>query len=39
MNPKESNVAFDPLYYVKSDTDAIRLAETLVKLDPKKKQT
>lgn len=36
VHPAKSNVAFDPLYYVKSDTDAIHLAETLVKLDPEK---
>lgn len=36
VQPAKSNVAFDPLYYVKSDTDAMHLAQTLVKLDPKK---
>ena len=36
VNPAKSNVAFDPLYYIKSETDAVHLAKTLVKLDPEK---
>lgn len=36
VNPKKSTVAFDPLYYFKSDADVTHLAEAIVNLDPKK---
>lgn len=38
INPKESNVAYDPLYYVKSYSDIKFLADAVVKANPKKEK-